>query len=171
MFARMNPIVFALLVLATQFVNAWLTEQILTWHEAYTHADALAVGAYFGNDFGDPATANAVAALTVNQLLDQMAVEIDGKHRGFIRAQARLARQYGLDLIAYEGGQHLAGYGGANSVLVSTNSTLTLNTAGIGAGGIGPYPNIHQGQFDQLGRLVIATGGGIYRANSLSPVS
>ncbi len=102
-------------VLASQAVNPWLSEQILTWQDAAKHADALAVAPYFGNELGDPKSADAVARLTVDQIMDYLTAEVDGPHREHMRAQARLARKYGLELIAYEGGQHLAGYSGAEN--------------------------------------------------------
>jgi hypothetical protein len=63
-----------------------------------------------------------------------------------------------------------AGYGGSNNVLFSSTSTSNFTPIGVGSGGIGPYPNVHQAQFDQQGRMVIATGGGIYRLDSTAPV-
>ena len=102
-------------VLASQFVNPWLTEQVLTWKDAYEHADALAVAPYFGHEFGQPERAPAVASLTAPQLLDRLAVEVDGANRKLIEAQAALARKYGLQLVAYEGGPHLVGVGGAEN--------------------------------------------------------
>jgi hypothetical protein len=100
-------------VLASQFVNGWLTEQVLTWQDAYKHADALAVAPYFGHEFGQPERAPAVATLTAPQLLDRIAVEVDGPNHRQIEAQSALARKYGLQMIAYEGGPHLVGVGGA----------------------------------------------------------
>ncbi|HEX4589790.1 MAG TPA: hypothetical protein VH120_07665 [Gemmataceae bacterium] len=102
-------------VLASQFVNSWLTEQVLTWKDAYKHADALAVAPYFGHEFGSPEAAPAVATLTAPELLDRLAVEVDGPNKKQIEAQAALARKYGLPLIAYEGGPHLVGVGGAEN--------------------------------------------------------
>ena len=51
-------------VLASQFVNAWLSEQVLTWQDAYKHADVFAVAPYFGHEYGDAKAAPAVANLT-----------------------------------------------------------------------------------------------------------
>ncbi len=102
-------------VLASQFVNSWLTEQVLTWQDAYKHADALAVAPYFGHEFGSAEMAPSVADWTAPQLLDRLAAEVDGSNRDQILAQVALARKYGLPLIAYEGGQHLVGVGGAEN--------------------------------------------------------
>jgi len=102
-------------VLGTQSVNTWATEQILGFKDAAKHADALAVAPYFGGDFGDPKKVASVKAMSVDQLLDAVAADIDGPNRDHIRRQAALAKRYGLDLIAYEGGQHLVGHSGAEN--------------------------------------------------------
>lgn len=102
-------------VLASQSAVPWLSEQILTWKDAHKHADALAVAPYFGNQYGDPKTADKVAAMTPDELLDALVKEIDGPNRDLVRKQAELARMYKLRLLAYEGGQHLAGYAGAEN--------------------------------------------------------
>jgi hypothetical protein len=102
-------------VLASQFVNSSLTEQVLTWKDAYKHADALAVAPYFGHEYGQPEAASGVVNLTAPQLLDRLASEVDGPNRDQMSVQAALARKYGLQLIAYEGGQHLVGVGEAQN--------------------------------------------------------
>lgn len=65
---------------------------------------------------------------------------------------------------------YVAGYGDANTVLISNDSGSNWTPIGIGANGIGTYPNVHEGSFDGQGRLVVATGGGIYRLDSVTPV-
>lgn len=114
-------------VLGSQFVNPWLTEQTLTWHDAYKHADVLAVAPYFGYDFGDPKEANRSARLTTEQLLKRLEEEVDGKNVEQIQAQAKLAKKYDLQLVAYEGAQHLAGGGGAENNEALTRLFTTAN--------------------------------------------
>jgi hypothetical protein len=66
----------------------------------------------------------------------------------------------------------LAGFGFQNNsrtALVSTNSGQTWTPIGVGVDGVGTYPNVHQGVFDTQGRLVVATGGGVFRLNSVGP--
>jgi hypothetical protein len=96
-------------------VVPWLSEQIVSWKDAYKHADALAVAPYFGYEFGDPKTADATARMSPDQLLDALEKEVNGPNREVIRKQAGVARKFGLKLIAYEGGQHLVGYLGAEN--------------------------------------------------------
>jgi hypothetical protein len=105
-------------VLAAQSGNAWTGEQIATWQDAFKQADVLAIAPYFScDDPGNPQTADKVAKLTVEQLLDrQMAnVKPGGCAVQQVTENAAVAKTYKLKLIAYEGGQHLAGYGGAEN--------------------------------------------------------
>jgi hypothetical protein len=87
----------------------------------------LAVGPYFGHEYGDPKAAPAVATLTAGQLLDRVAAEVDGSNRKQIEEQVRLAKKYGLPLIAYEGGQHLVGVGGAENNAALTALFIAAN--------------------------------------------
>ncbi|HEY1380776.1 MAG TPA: SdrD B-like domain-containing protein [Gemmataceae bacterium] len=66
---------------------------------------------------------------------------------------------------------YVAGFGNANTAMLSTDSGASWTPIGIGADGVGTYPNVHEGVFDSQGRLVLATGGGIYRLDSTSPVT
>jgi hypothetical protein len=102
-------------VLGSQFGNPWVSEQVLTWDDAGKNADALAVAPYFGVHFGDPKGAEVVAKKTVGQLLDDLDAEVMGENRELIRKQAAVAAKAGVSLVAYEGGQHLAAFNGAEN--------------------------------------------------------
>jgi len=102
-------------VLAGQFASPWACEQIVTWNDSYKKADALAVGAYFGYDFGSSENVKQTLRQSAASLLDRCATEIEGPHRQLIRQHAALAKKLGLQLVAYEGGQHLVGHGGAEN--------------------------------------------------------
>jgi hypothetical protein len=114
-------------VLASQAVNVWGTEQMLLWKDAHKHADALAIAPYFGYTYGDPQTVDQVSRMTVDQMFTNLTVEVDGPNREVIQKQARLAKKYGLDLIAYEGGPHLAGFGGAENDRKLTELFIAAN--------------------------------------------
>lgn len=97
-------------VLASQAANAWTAEQIADFEGAAQQADAIAIAPYFScDDSYDP----QVAALDVAGLLDRQMenVEAGGCAYEYITANLEIARRYGLALIAYEGGQHLANSG------------------------------------------------------------
>jgi Ca2+-binding RTX toxin-like protein len=91
--------------------------------------DAYAIAPYFGNDLGDPSYLETVRAwansgeagmaaafeylrngglLNPNDPLGRSLVAI----RNEIAANKAIADQHGLELIAYEGGQHIVGWGG-----------------------------------------------------------
>lgn len=110
-FGRTNRLVR---VLAAQSANPWTSQQVMDFEKAYEHADVLAIAPYFGNPLGDPKTQNEVAQMTVDQVLDKCAECIAANNKT-IAEQARNAQQRGLRLVAYEAGQHLVGYGGAEN--------------------------------------------------------
>jgi hypothetical protein len=101
-------------VLPAQSANPWTSTQMMDFEEAYKHADVLAIAPYFGNALGDPKTQDEVARMTVDQMLDRCALYIAEGNKT-IAEQARLAKERGLRLVAYEAGQHLVGYGGAEN--------------------------------------------------------
>lgn len=101
-------------VLASHTANKWASEQIVTWKDAYKKADALAIAPYFGHAFGDPKKADETTKLTVQQILEGCRPAMT-KVFGEMKQQAELAKKHNLKLVAYEAGQHLVGYGGAEN--------------------------------------------------------
>lgn len=99
-------------VYAAQAANPWTSEVIMSWEGASDHADVLAVAPYFGGSLGDQEHAPTVAGWSLDQLFDALTREVDGQNREFIEQQAEIAKRYGVELVAYEGGQHLVGYSG-----------------------------------------------------------
>lgn len=114
-------------VMGSQFANPWVSEQVLTWKDAHKHTDALAVAPYFGYEFGDPQVAEKTSKMSLDQLLDALAKEVGGPNRDGIQKQADVARKYKVQLIAYEGGQHLAGFGGAENNQALTDLFIAAN--------------------------------------------
>jgi hypothetical protein len=101
-------------VLAAQSANPWTSEQVMDFEDAYKHADVLGTAPYFGHALGSPRTQNEAAQMTVDEVLDACEGFVK-KNNETIAKQAQLAGQRGLRLIAYEGGQHLVGHGGAEN--------------------------------------------------------
>jgi hypothetical protein len=114
-------------VMASQSANPWVSEQVLTWKDAYKKCDGLAVAPYFGHRFGDPKTAERIRRLPVAQLIDQLAKEVAGDNRKLIEQQVKLARAHNVELIAYEGGQHLAGFAGGENDDALTEALIAAN--------------------------------------------
>jgi hypothetical protein len=113
-------------VIASQAANSWLSEQTITFQNAYGQADALAIAPYFNctdssfGMLGDPATAAQVAAMTVDQIIDLELAHVNGCALQQMQSNAAVAKKYGVKLVGYEGGQSLASWGGAEN-----NATLT----------------------------------------------
>ncbi|WP_244490681.1 hypothetical protein [Aureimonas frigidaquae] len=108
-------------VYVAQSDNPWVSQNVLDWGDARKHADVLAIAPYFGYGFGSQERGEAVSRWSLDQLFAELSKEIDTRNRETMRIQAETARQYGLELVAYEAGQHLAGVGGLenNEALVS----------------------------------------------------
>ena len=102
-------------VMGSQSVNPWVSEQVLGWRDAYKNVDALAIAPYFGNQFGDPQTQDEVANWSVDELFNKLRAEVRGQNKQAMEELAPVAKKYGVKLIAYEGGQHLVGHGGAEN--------------------------------------------------------
>ncbi len=114
-------------VAGSQAVTPWVSEKILEWNDAHEHFDALGVAPYFGGAFGKPETVSEISEWPTSKLLDALEVEIDGKNKESIGQQAEVARRFGVTLVAYEGGQHLVGYGGAENDLLLTDLFVNAN--------------------------------------------
>ena len=85
-------------VLASQAANAGLSRNIVSWKGAYLKADALAIAPYFG--------VATTAGITKDQVIEGARTYINGTVRTWLTRQKAVAQEFGLDLIAYEGGQH-----------------------------------------------------------------
>lgn len=117
-------------VLASQAANAWTAEQIALWQDAYQHADAIAIAPYFScDDPGNPETVAEVTALSVEELLDRQFANVQegGCAYQYMVDNQQVAQQFGLELVAYEGGQHLAGHGGSENNEALTELFIAAN--------------------------------------------
>ncbi|HIJ52728.1 MAG TPA: hypothetical protein HPP66_06190 [Planctomycetes bacterium] len=101
-------------VLAAQSANPWTSVQVMDFEEAYKHADVLGIAPYFGHALGNPRTQDKTAKMSVDEVLEACEGYIE-KNNKTIAEQAKQAKERGLRLIAYEGGQHLVGHGGAEN--------------------------------------------------------
>jgi len=108
-------------VLAAQSANAHIARQILRFEDAGKNADALAIAPYIGLNVHpsgkDSKTyvADQVTTWTVDQVLDEMINIRLPIAANEIMEHKQVADQYGLLLLAYEGGQHAVGVNGAEN--------------------------------------------------------
>lgn len=106
-------------VLGSQYDNPWISRQILNYENAWQQADALAVAPYFGQKLGSPKQKERVLGMSVENILDFCLEDIRQNHQKLSAHQSE-AGPHGLDLIAYEGGQHLSGRHGVENDKIVT---------------------------------------------------
>jgi hypothetical protein len=112
-------------ILGSHTANPWVGQQIVNAMPAGA-ADALAVAPYFGGSLGNSKNAGATRNLSVDQILDACAKDIETQ-RSFVRQNKGIAAKAGLRLIAYEGGQHLCGVGSAANDQKLTDLFIAAN--------------------------------------------
>ncbi|PID93827.1 MAG: hypothetical protein CSA95_05960 [Bacteroidetes bacterium] len=112
--------------------NAWVNNFIISrfnedlYNPTGVSADALAIAPYFGsvaNAIGEAGLGNTI---TVEAILDSMELSMPETFRWMVDNK-ELANNYNLDLIAYEGGQHLVAYYPYNENEVFVNKLLEAN--------------------------------------------
>ena len=114
-------------VLASQAANSWTGEQVMDFENASEHADALAIAPYFGGFLGDPATMDNIASQTTEELIAASRVHVMGEVSDWVSANVQATSQRGMELIAYEGGQHLVAYSGAENNEALVNLLVEAN--------------------------------------------
>lgn len=121
-------------VLATQSVNPGTSEMRLEvfndilLNPGGIFPDALALAPYFGGAVADDIVDNQeVDSITVTEILARAQKSIQLSLPGEIQAQKYLANEYKLDLICYEGGQHLVGTGGNENNDILTEKLISAN--------------------------------------------
>jgi len=86
--------------------NQIMSSTVLKYKDAYKHTDAIAIGPYF--------SAHPRVLRRTKTVDDVFKAMLDKKTKwgmkstvNYINKQAKVAKSYGVDLVAYEGGQHL----------------------------------------------------------------
>jgi hypothetical protein len=101
-------------VLAMQAAVPWWIGNLLDYSDIGDNVDAVAIAPYIGNELGNPATQNSVARMSLTEVFDFMRRDMS-EVMGKVRVALGHCQRHELDLITYEGGQHLCGYGGAEN--------------------------------------------------------
>ncbi len=108
-------------VLAIQSGQNFMAEKMLSFNGTHRHIDALASAPYLTlspaetPDRHHPLAAKEVADWTLDELFSHLENEVLPRTTRAIRDNAAIAKKYGIPLVAYEGGQHLAGVRGAEN--------------------------------------------------------
>lgn len=108
-------------VLGAQASGTWWSEQMLMYNNTYQNVDALAIAPYFGNSYGEPGMQSTVQGWSVSTLLNKLATQSVPSSLSDVATSADICEQYGVDLLGYEGGQHLVGIGSAQSSAAINN--------------------------------------------------
>jgi hypothetical protein len=112
-------------VMGSQAANPWVSNEVMSWKDARNNVDALAIAPYFG--IPRASTDATVTQMTVDQLLENLRQDLDGRNLQWIKSQANVAKNYNVKLIAYEGGQHLVGTNGGENNTALTELFIAAN--------------------------------------------
>ncbi len=102
-------------VIGSQAANPWVTDTELDESTIRQHFDAVAIAPYFGMYAGDPKNAARIAGLSLEQFFTELKDKALPEAAAWVRAQKAACDRHGLPMIAYEGGQSLVGYDGAEN--------------------------------------------------------
>ncbi|MEZ5057935.1 MAG: T9SS type A sorting domain-containing protein [Saprospiraceae bacterium] len=121
-------------IIPTQAANPWLTNQICTYfHDPFYNpnnvsADAIAIAPYFGGNVANEIIDRGrLGTITIPEVLAAMDTNMTGEVFTWMDGNKTVANDYGLDLISYEGGQHLVATGAnvnnqdLTDLLIATN--------------------------------------------------
>lgn len=105
-------------IIPTQAANAWVTNRIMEYfnnpmyNPTQVEADAIAIAPYFGGtDVANTIVSQGeVATITIPEIVARMQESLPVSF-GYMDDNKVVADDFGVDLIAYEGGQHLVATG------------------------------------------------------------
>lgn len=132
-------------VLAGQAANYWVLEQRLLGG-AQTRTDEIAIAPYMhliGLNPFDPTDGPAITALTPEALMANLGSSLTAEVTPWIDEHLGLAARSGKKLVAYEGGQHLAGESGneaMTALFIGANRSEAMGTL------YGDYLNLWKGR-------------------------
>jgi len=118
-------------VLGAQTVNTWIASHPIDYlrarfGEAASGIDAVAIAPYFGVSPG-PSEAPAYIAMTLGGFFEHVRNTVLPFMAGQMANYRAFASSYGVRLLAYEGGQHMVGWGGAENNAALNNLFDTFN--------------------------------------------
>lgn len=102
-------------VLGSQAANPWVTDTEIQAAGARQHFDAIAIAPYFGGFTGDPQQRARFSKMSLDALFLELKRTALPEADGWMRAQKAACDKHRLPLIAYEAGQSLVGYNGAEN--------------------------------------------------------
>ena len=120
-------------LLPSQAANAWLSNQIITFFKDPLYnphgveADALTIAPYFAGAVANQiATEGLVSSITIPEIVSRIGQALPQAFNWMQENQA-VADNHGLDLVVYEGGQHLVATGANVNVDELTQKLIAAN--------------------------------------------
>ncbi len=105
-------------VMGSQAANSWVSTTALEFENAASSTDVLAIAPYFGGALGTP---GALGTMHVDDVFDYLTDIALPDAIADMNESAAVANSYGVELVAYEGGQHLVGvYGEENNAYLNS---------------------------------------------------
>jgi len=93
--------------MGSQAANWYITKLTLEHQDAWKKTDVVAIAPYFAGPAIDPNRYDEVVGWSVDRVLDATQADIDHV-MGWVDDNIREASKYGVKVVGYEGGQHLA---------------------------------------------------------------
>jgi hypothetical protein len=144
-------------VIASQASNSWIGEQLLiaaadpVYNPKGIEIDALAIAPYFGGSVANQiVTDGLVDTITTAEILQRMDADMESRALVWMQNNLTIANQYGVELIAYEGGQHLVGTG-ANQNNTALTAKLIAAQSDPGMGVL--YEKYYRAWFTNIGNV------------------
>ncbi len=103
-----------------------LTEMLLGYRDAYKKTDAFAIGPYFYGSTAELKKVKSVNAIFKMLYDKKLPFSIPGVEK-LVGKHAKLAKAYGVSLIAYEGGQHLVDWKNRDITKAPTKYYIAAN--------------------------------------------
>jgi len=128
-----------------------LSEMLLSYRNAYKKTDAIAIAPYFFPKLENAKKAKSVAQL-FKMIYDPKEKYSIPKVLGYIHKNAQMAEKFGVDLIAYEGGQHLVDW---KSRRIDQHPTKLMIAANRDWRMAKAYSDFFQGWKDNGGKLFV----------------
>ena len=128
-----------------------LSEMLLSYRNAYQKTDAIAIAPYFFPSLKSSKKARSVAQL-FKLIYDPKEKYSIPKVLGYIHKNAQTAKKFGVDLIAYEGGQHLVDW---KSRKIDQHPTKLMIAANRDWRMAKAYSDFMQGWKDNGGKLFV----------------
>lgn len=154
-------------IIPSQSASAWLSGQLVNYfndpqyNPGGIEADALAIAPYFANGVANDIVANdEVSTITVEEIVERMANSLS-QTQSEIADNMTVAETANIELIAYEGGQHLVGTDGNENIDVLTQKLTAANH----------HPDLQDVYCDYLNFWYLFNGGLFAHFNSHYPFS